>query len=203
MALSPEEHARISAAIRAAEANTAGEIFVVVARAADPYRLVPVAWAGVIALLLPWPLAVLTALSIGTLLTLQVVAFILLAVLFSAPALRYRLVPGSVAEEEVLETARAQFLAQGVHQTQDRTGVLIFVAEAERRVEVIADAGINARVGQQDWDAVAAEVVTAAKAGRMADGLVAGVERSGRLLAAHFPRGPGDRNELRDHVVEL
>ena len=39
-----------------------------------------------------------------------------------------------------------QFLAHGLHKTENRTGVLIFAAVAERYVEIIADAGINAKV---------------------------------------------------------
>jgi putative membrane protein len=201
--LTPAERDRIAEAVRAAEAGTAGEIYVVVARAADDFRFVPVVWAALLALLLPWPLYLLTDLSIGTMLLIQAAAFVGFAVIASHPAIRYRIVPPGIAAEATRKAAQTLFLAHGVHLTEARTGVLIYVAVDDRRVEVVADAGIDAKVQTSDWDALAGEVVEAARAGRLADGLVVAVRRAGTLLAQHCPRQIGDRNELPDRVVEI
>jgi len=48
--ISDADRERITAAIRAAETNTSGEIFCVIARRASDYRLVPLAWAAALAL---------------------------------------------------------------------------------------------------------------------------------------------------------
>ena len=45
-----------------------------------------------------------------------------------------------------------QFCAQGLHKTENRTGVLIFASEAEHYAEIIADTGINAKVKPEVWD---------------------------------------------------
>jgi putative membrane protein len=194
---------RLTDAIRAAEADTSGEIYVVVAREADEFRLVPVLWAALIALIVPWILHFLTYWPAGTILLFQVLSFVATALVASHASFRHRLVPAPIAAETTRKAALAQFMAHGVHLTEHRTGVLIFVALAERRVEVVADAGINSKVDQAAWDEVVADVVQAARTGALADGLVTAVQRAGRLLAQHFPRAAHDRNELPDRVVEM
>jgi len=109
----------------------------------------------------------------------------------------------SIAAAATRKTALAQFMAHGVHLAENRTGVLIFVALADRRVEIVADAGINSKVDQSAWDELAQDVVQAARAGALTDGLVTAVQRAGKLLARHFPPAPLDRNELPDRVVEI
>lgn len=201
--LSAEDRARIAHAIAAAEANTAGEIYVVIARQADDYRLVPVLWAALLALLIAWPLHLATDLSATAILLIQGVGFVLAASLLAHPRLRLAIVPLSIACEAVRAAAQAQFFAHGVHLTSERTGVLIYVALAEHCVEVVADDGIDAKVSQSEWKALADEVVTAARQNRLADGLVAAVRHAGLLLAQHFPPAPDDKNELPDRVVEM
>jgi putative membrane protein len=201
--LSPAERDRIADTVRSAEAGTSGEIYVVVARAADDYRFVPIVWAALSALLVPWPLYLFTDLSISTMLFIQAATFVCIAVIASHPAIRYRIVPKGIVDDAARKAAQTLFLAHGVHLTEARTGVLIYVALADRRVEIVADAGINAKADQSDWDELARDVVDAARAGRLADGLVSAVRRAGTLLARHCPRRPGDRNELPNRVVEI
>jgi putative membrane protein len=201
--LSAADHSRIAEAIAAAEAETAGEIYVVVARQADDYDLVPVLWAALLALLVPWPLHFATDLSTATILLIQGVSFILAASLLAHPQLRTRIVPANIACAAARKAAHAQFFAHGVHLTNERTGVLIYVALTEHCVEVVADDVIDAKVDETEWKALADEIVTAARADRLADGLVAAIRRAGALLREHFPRRPDDKNELPDRVVEI
>jgi putative membrane protein len=201
--LSASDHARISDAIRAAESGTAGEIYVVVARMADDFQFVPVVWAALSALLIPWPLYLFTALSSGMILLLQAAFFVLTAVALSHPALRHRLVPSPMAAEAARKSAQALFMAHGVHLTEQRTGILIYAALIDRRIEIVADAGINSKVDQATWDELAHELSIAARQDRLPDGLVSVVGRAGALLAAHFPPPPINRNELSDRVVEI
>ena len=201
--LTESERARIIAAIRAAEANTAGEIYVVVARESDDFRFVPILWAALVALLIPWPLHLLTYWSTSIILVLQVLTFVLIAVIASHSALRHRIVPESIAADAARKAAVAQFLAHGVHLTESRTGVLIFVALADRRVEIVADAGIDRKVEAGAWDALTRDIIVAARGGALADGLVTAVQRAGLLLSRHCPPVPVDKNELPDRVVEI
>jgi putative membrane protein len=201
-ALSAEDHARLSREIRDAEANTCGEIYVVVAHSADAFRLVPVLWAALFALLLPWVLHLTTALSATLILSLQVLAFVGASALLSLPSLRYRIVPPGLAEDAAHRAALAQFMAHGVHLTAARTGVLLYICMAPRRIEVLADSGIHSKVSPEKWEETVALIAAEARAGRLSDGLAAAIRTVGVLLAQHFPRTADDRNELPNRVVE-
>jgi putative membrane protein len=196
---------RIADAIRAAEARTTGEIFCVLARNAGTYRLMPVAWAAALALVVPLPLIFLTEWEATTVYVIQLIAFTLAAAGLSRPALRLRIVPRRTRRERAHAAALRQFLAHGLQKTEGRTGVLIFAAEAERYVEIIADGGINARVTQDVWDAAVASLIAAIQDGRAGDGFVAAIEQCGAVLAQHFPVAPGSVNpdELPDKLVEI
>ena len=199
------DRARIADAIRAAEARTSGEIFCVLARSAGGYRLVPVAWAAALALIVPLPLIYLSEWGPTTIYVVQLIAFTLAAIGLSQPALRLRIVPRRRKRERAHAAAMRQFLAQGMQKTEGRTGVLIFAAQAERYVEIIADGGIDAKVTQDVWDSAVASLIAAIKDGRPADGFVAAIEQCGAVLAQHFPVAPGSINpdELPDKLVEI
>lgn len=202
-ALTQEEHARLSREIRDAEAATSGEIYVVVAHSPDTFRLVPILWAALFALVLAWALNLGTELSTSMILSLQASGFIAAAVLLSAPTLRYRIVPEVIAEDAAHRAALAQFMAHGVHLTSARTGVLIYVSLLPRRIEVLADSGIHARVGQAIWDEAVARLAAEARTGPLGEALAHAIRDLGALLAVHFPRPPGDRNELPNRVIEV
>ena len=74
-----------------------------------------------------------------------------------ASKVRLALVPKSIANANVRRRASEQFLAQNLHTTTGRTGVLIFVSVAEQRVEIIADSGIDARVPKGTWQNIVDE----------------------------------------------
>ena len=202
-ALSEGDRLRVRDAVAAAEATTTGEVFVVVAEASDEYRLVPLAWATLVALVLPLPLILMTTLAASTVFAAQLAAFIVLALVLSWPGLKARVVPAQVKHGRAHALAMQQFLAHGLHVTEARTGVLIFVSLAERHAEVVADAGIAAHVGQHEWDGVVAALTGEVRHGRLAEGLIAAVNGAGVVLARHFPADPNDRNELSNEVVLL
>jgi uncharacterized membrane protein len=88
----------------------------------------------------------------------------------------------------------------GMFRTRDRNGVLIYVSAADRRVAVIGDAGINARVPEGFWNDVLALLQEQFRNGRFADGLCAAVERVGEKLRSDFPHERHDRNELPNDI---
>jgi uncharacterized membrane protein len=88
----------------------------------------------------------------------------------------------------------------GMHRTDLRAGVLVYVAVTDRKLAVIGDAGIHARVGQAYWDSLVARILSHLRDERPRDGLTDAVGEVGASLAAYFPRRPDDRNELSDRV---
>jgi putative membrane protein len=99
------------------------------------------------------------------------------------------------------EAAAHEFLARGLTRTRERTGVLIYVAAAERYAEVVADSGIADRVDEHAWRDTITELIEAIRHGRPADGLVAAVARVGEILAAHAPARESDVDELPNKVI--
>jgi putative membrane protein len=199
--LSEPERERVAEAVREAESRTAGEIVVVVARAASGYRSVPLVYALLGALATPWPLIAATGLSASRIFMLQLaVALVLLAVL-SWPGLRLALVPTFMKRARGREAAAREFVGRGLTRTRGRTGVLIYVAEAERYAEVIADTGIADRVDEGVWRAGIEDLVTALREGRGAEGLVAAVGRVGAILAEHAPVRAEEGDELPNKVI--
>ncbi|MFU0507192.1 TPM domain-containing protein [Pseudaminobacter sp. NGMCC 1.201702] len=207
--MSTEEHARVVEAIRAAERQTAGEIYCVVARSSDSYFL-PAAFFVTIAILLVSLCASLALdfwwLDIGTqwFVAAQLLAVACALLLLKAiPALRILLVPRGLQYRRAHDNAVKQFLARNVHITSARTGVLIFVSLAERYAEIVADSGINQHVPQDGWDDIVGDLIAHARRDRLADGFVSAVATVGQHLALHFPVGTEDINELDDHLVEI
>jgi putative membrane protein len=200
---SPEDKDRIAAAIAEAESKTAGEIYVVVAHAVEEVQYIPVIWAACTALLLPWPLYLLSSLSTTTILVLQAMIFVGATLIMSHPSIRHRVVPNAIAAERTRRQAYEQFLAHGVHLTEARTGVLIYVTPTNRRVEIVADVGIHSKVGEAAWEELAQEITGAARNGQLVEGMLNAIRKAGALLARHFPPSAGNPNELSDRMVEI
>ncbi len=201
--LSDAERGRVRDAVIAAEAKTAGEIFTVIAEESDDYRFIPILWATLAALVVPLPLIFLTLWPASLIFSLQLLVFVVLAVVLSLPAVKMAVVPPSVKHGAAAMLAGRQFLAHGLTTTEARTGVLIFVSLAERHAEIIADTGIAAKVDARVWQAAMDQLLAEVRAGRLADGLIAAVNATGAVLAAHFPPRTGDRDELANDVVIL
>jgi len=197
------EMKRVVDTIHEAETRTAGEIFCVISRASSSYRLVPIAWAALVAMLVPLPLIYLTSLPAGMIYTLQLAAFIATAGVLSIPAIRFRIVPKRAMHGRAHAEAMRQFLAQGLHLTEHRTGVLIFASIGERYAEIVADSGIHAKVQPQVWEAAIAAMIAAIKDGRLGDGFVAAVNHCGDVLAQNFPPGAINRDEIPNKLVVM
>lgn len=201
--ITDSDKARITRAIREAETRTAGEIFCVIARQSSSYRLVPLAWASALALLVPFPLLVFSTWPPAAIYIVQLAMFAIAAIMLSQPAIRFRIVPRQRKHDRAHAEAMRQFFAHGLDRTAQRTGVLIFASAAERYAEIVADAGINDRVSKQVWDEAVAALIDGIRDGRPGDGFVAAIEKCGAVLAAHFPPGALQRDELPDKLVEL
>ncbi|HBK08339.1 MAG TPA: hypothetical protein DDZ81_21230 [Acetobacteraceae bacterium] len=194
---------RISAAIRAAELHTAGEIFCIIAKHSSDYPLVPLAWAATIALFSPLPLLYMTEWSAPVVYLSQILTFLVAIIVLSNARVRFHIVPRRAKHDRAHAEAMRQFLAQGIDKTKHRTGVLIFVSEWERYVEIVADAAINDKVTTATWDNAVSALLAAIKAGRPGDGFVAAIEQCGVVLATHFPPGALNRDELPDKLLEI
>ena len=194
---------RVAAAITAAERKTSGEIVAMIAAESSSYRHAAILWAAIAALALPWPLIYWTWVPVQQIYLAQLIAFAGLTALFLWRPIRFALVPAATKRLRAHRRAVEQFLAQNLHTTPERTGVLIFVSVAERDAEVMADEAIHRKVGDEAWQGIVDALTRAIGEGRAADGFVAAIEAVGALLAQHFPPGTHNPDALPNHLIVL
>lgn len=99
------------------------------------------------------------------------------------------------------QRAQEVFSNLRVWDTEENSGVLIYLLLADREVHIIADRGIARYVAQAEWDAIAKIMQKAFQTGDFRLGSLQGIERVTALLAAHFPPGGDNPNELSNKPV--
>lgn len=90
-----------------------------------------------------------------------------------------------------------------VWDTEHNSGVLVYLLLADRRVEIVADRGIHAKVGEAAWKVICREMETEFRAGHFEAGVVKGLGRISALLSLHFPALTENPNELPDAPLVL
>ncbi len=201
--LSENELKQVSDAIDLIERDTDAELVTVLAAQADDYRYIPLLWASLLALILPGALLFFTGwLAAWQLLLVQWLTFVVLAVVFRIPSVTSRLIPRSVRHWRACNLARRQFIELNLHHTVGGTGMLIFVSEAERYVEILVDQGISSRIDDSVWQSIVDTFTEDVRSGQVLEGFLSCIETCGSLLKQHVP-ATHERNELPNHLVVL
>ncbi|WP_313089343.1 TPM domain-containing protein [Pseudomonas sp.] len=201
--LTEPELQQVAEAIERVERDTDAELVTVLAAQADDYRYIPLLWSSLLALLLPGALLFFTGwLAAWQLLLVQWLTFIVLAAIFRIPSLTSRLIPRTVRHWRACNLARRQFIELNLHHTAAGTGMLIFVSEAERYVEILVDRGISSRIDDAVWQSVVARFTQDVRNGEVLDGFLRCIDSCGTLLQQHVP-ATHTRNELPNRLVVL
>lgn len=201
--LSESEQRQVSEAIQHVERETDAELVTVLAPQADNYAYIPLLWAGILALVIPGAINYFPGwLNAHELLLVQWATFIGLGLLFRIPRMTTRLIPRTVRYWRASNLARRQFLEQGLHHTEAGTGMLIFVSEAERYVEILVDRGISVRLSDETWQSIVATFTDHVKQGQTLQGFLTCIEACGEHLKQQVP-ATHERNELPNHLVIL
>ena len=201
--LTEQELASISQRIGEIEARTDAEVVTVLAEQADNYYYIPTLWAVLAGVVTPSVLILLPFwFELVDVLMVQFSVFVVLALaLRYRPVLR-RLIPLSVRRWRASNLARRQFLENNLHHTQRELGVLIFVSELERYVEILVDRGVSSALPNDVWEVIVNDFVAEVGKGnvyRGFDGCLAAVDD---VLAEQFPIS-SEKNELPNHLVLL
>jgi uncharacterized membrane protein len=109
------------------------------------------------------------------------------------------LLRGHSARERAIDV----FSRLRIWDTERNNGVLIYLLLADRNVEIVADRGIDAKVGPEEWERICLGMESAFRRADFEAGGIGGIREVTRHLAAHFPAGGDDRNELPDEPVVL
>jgi uncharacterized membrane protein len=107
------------------------------------------------------------------------------------------LLAGQTARERAIEV----FSRLRVWDTEHNNGVLIYLLLADRDVEIVADRGVHAKLGQAVWEEVCQEMEGTFRQGRFEEGAIAGIRRVGAHLARHYPQVGAKTNEMPDRPI--
>jgi uncharacterized membrane protein len=94
--------------------------------------------------------------------------------------------------------AEQVFAQLGVWDTEENSGVLIYVQLVDRRIEIVADRGIAKRVAQAEWDAICRALELAFAKKQYEAGALEAIAAVTAILAREFPAGAVNPNELPD-----
>ncbi len=216
--LTEAELDRIAEATRQAELKTSGEIVTVITSRAGAYTgYVLLAAAAVMFLLSVVYLTLLGPISrllrgyfwdftpsqaIWVLVVGQAAIFFLVyIVLTAARPLKRLIIPKKDRLEKVRRRAESDFFRRHIASTKGGTGVLIYIAQFERRVELLVDGTIAAKMPAKSWQPVVDAIVEGICRKRFVEDLCGQIVKVGEILAPQFPRRADDVNELPDRPV--
>jgi putative membrane protein len=208
--LSDQDREKIIQTVREVELETAGEIVPMVVSRSYSYPMADVIGGTVFAL----PVSLILSYFIGGWLWIgnqNMWLFLgILTICFMAfhqtckhlPWLKRMFISQREIEEEVEEAASVSFLREGLYQTRNRTGILIFISVFERQVWILGDQGINSKVSKDQWDRIIRMITDGIKQKNQAAAICQAVKAAGKLIKTHFPIRPDDQNELKNLIVE-
>ncbi|MEE9429519.1 MAG: TPM domain-containing protein [Melioribacteraceae bacterium] len=107
----------------------------------------------------------------------------------------------SERNSSLLLLAEKEFYRLNMHQTKDKTGILLLFILEERQFYILADEGIDKVVNTSIWKEVADNMEKDFEHGYFSEGIINGVKKVGDILSEHFPIKSDDKNELTNKVV--
>ncbi|HEX8440409.1 hypothetical protein [Archangium sp.] len=192
--------AKTAEAVKAVEARTTAEVVVSVHRTSGHYRHTDYLVGFVLSLV-----TLVAMLYLPTEFPLEffpldvALSFVAGAYLSAAlPGLRRRLTSRKLLEASVRTAARAAFVELGVSRTTGRTGILVFVSAFERRVEVVADLGVDTAALGPEWEEALAKLSAAVASSESPEPFFEALALMAPPLERLLPRSDDDVNELPD-----
>jgi uncharacterized membrane protein len=101
---------------------------------------------------------------------------------------------------DVLDQASYIFKKLKMHETEQRNGVLFYLAVRNRKFAIIGDSGINSKVPEGFWDQIKEKMTEHFRNSRFSEGLQEGIQLAGEKLIEYFPYLKNDTNELSDEI---
>ncbi|MDP3283830.1 MAG: hypothetical protein Q8M56_05330 [Desulfobacterales bacterium] len=227
---SAEDKKCIADSIKKAEANTSGEVAIMVVDSSDSYREAETLGAfilsGLFSLVLEMVRSYLVVLktagwgyslsgfsahtlaeaaahaAVWTYIPMVFVLYFPFRLLISKiPEMKIPFLSGNRIEETVRERAVTAFYEKQLYKTRDETGILIFISLLEHRVWILGDRGINAKIAPDFWGIMASELSSGIKKKQYGKSVCLAISKCGEELSRHFPKKSDDTNELADEVI--
>lgn len=221
--MSADDHRLVTAAVAAAEAQTSGEIVTIVSGQSDRYLETAFAWASIVsfaaltaialyptffqglyeAILGGWTYDYTPGQWLGIATAFAALKWIGTFLILQYRPIRLFLTPGAVKARRVRERATKLFRVGAEARTAGKTGVLLYLSLSERRADIVADEAIAAKVTPAVWGEAMVALLDQVRADRAGQGMAEAVSQMGAVLAAYFPKGSENPNELCDRLIEL
>jgi uncharacterized membrane protein len=99
-----------------------------------------------------------------------------------------------------VKAAKKVFQKLRMHTTQERNGVLIYIATYSRKIAIVGDQGIHERLGADYWDKMVTEMIQKFRSNQKAQALADCIIDCGEKLKTYFPRAEDDKNELSNEI---
>lgn len=207
---SEQTKSKIKETIGEVEKNTSGEILIQIVKKSDNYQEAPFIASLIVLGLLLIILIIMSELwilpfnfNIQTysvlLIAINLITFLLFATI---PRLKILVIPENKEKKMVHKNAIEAFLNNEIFQTKERTGILIFISELEKNVEILADSGINQRVKPEDWVQIVNELTNGIKSKNIENSILKAIQDCGNLLSkAGFAPSQDNTNELPNDLI--
>lgn len=217
--LSAKEREAIVQAVEEAEKKTSGEISTAVIKESSDYIFYELAFAvgtGLLAALLlvvfgpawqkfcfslRWDMQAWQLQAFSFLVVFLVMGLGFLVA--NTPFIDRLIVPGKAMAQQVREKAYLHFLQSGQTETEGRCAILLFISLNERRVELVADSGINAKIEDSRWQEILNRLVGEISRNRLSKGLVQAVSECGEILQKEFPLKGRRKDQLSNSIQIL
>ena len=140
--------------------------------------------------------------------TFWIMMIVFISILFfyliaNIPFVDRLIIPKRAKKRAVYNKAIKTFVHSGVYKTKSNTGILLFFSVLERKIQIIADAGIASKISQKTWKDLASSLAEGFKSKNPTDTIVKAIEECGQILAKEFPAQDENPNELPDGLVIL
>lgn len=203
--LNKEEITSVEAAVAEAETKTSGEIVPMLVGQSGHYAHSDFIW-SLVGLGFAWLYMAIVPPAWGenwTALEMILDSIIGLSSGFALariPFLKRLFVVKTRRSESVTLGAMAQFMNEGLVETRDRTGILIYISAFEHQAMILADKGINEKVEDNYWQEQVDHIVTGVKKKQLGKNLAESIAAIGDKLAEKFPPRKDDVDELSNQV---
>ncbi|HTF05482.1 MAG TPA: TPM domain-containing protein [Bacteroidia bacterium] len=101
---------------------------------------------------------------------------------------------------DAIKAAENWFGKLGMHKTDLRNGVLVYLAVESRVFAIYGDKGINEKVPPGFWFEISGRMEANFKEGKFSEGLIEAITKAGEQLQQFFPRNSEDKDELTNDI---
>ena len=207
--LTKAEQEQVSAAVREAEMTTSGEIVPMIVGKSHEYPMATT----LCSLTFSLPLALLLTHMVGShlwlgsqnmwlfLTFLALFGFGLWPLIARLPWLQYHFLNPREVEREVRQEALAAFYGEKLYKTADENGILLYISVLERKVWILADAGINNKIDPDTWKSAVGKLTAGIRQGQRCQAICDAIRETGDILRRHFPHQRDDADELHNLII--